>query len=276
MSRFSVFGFPASPKYGNARNTRRLLRLSRMKKLRWGDFVGTAALFFSVFAYFRPPDPNHPVSFDWVSSRIEIPLWQAFLTLGVIAWATAFVVRRLERRSIGMTPSCRSATVTVTPEKQSSGQVPPIPNLRPASKATKGTPANPPGLPRSARPPDMSPEVARIMDRMLFSELCSFASTDHYRLQIVEHEEGSRKGLMVRISNYSLKSICGYRLHVERPRSFDHGHNDYRDGKEFAPFDIQRNEVVHASYTGQPQWLVYKEASMPHLVLGSDNSLPLP
>ncbi len=122
----------------------------------------------------------------------------------------------------------------------------------------------------------MSPEVARIMDRMLFSELCSFASTDHYRLQIVEHEEGSRKGLMVRISNYSLKSICGYRLHVERPRSFDHGHNDYRDGKEFAPFDIQRNEVVHASYTGQPQWLVYKEASMPHLVLGSDNSLPLP
>jgi hypothetical protein len=72
-----------------------------MKRLRFGDVLGVVALAFAIFAYFRPPDPSHPLSFDWVSKRFEIPLWQVFLAVAVIVWATERTVRHsLVKQSI--------------------------------------------------------------------------------------------------------------------------------------------------------------------------------
>jgi TolA-binding protein len=54
-----------------------------------------------VLAYIRPPDPNHPIGFDFLSKEISLPLWLVAIAILGLVSITAAVVRMTRRETGG-------------------------------------------------------------------------------------------------------------------------------------------------------------------------------
>ena len=52
-------------------------------------------LILAVLSYLRPPDPNHPMKFDFLMQTVSISLWLAVSVIVLVAVVSAFITRRI-------------------------------------------------------------------------------------------------------------------------------------------------------------------------------------
>jgi hypothetical protein len=66
---------------------------------KWGTIAawgfGVPMLCLAVLSYLRPPDPNHPMKFDFLMRTVSIPLWLALSIIVALAIITALMARKV-------------------------------------------------------------------------------------------------------------------------------------------------------------------------------------
>jgi uncharacterized integral membrane protein len=64
----------------------------------WAAYIiGVPTILLGLFAYFRPPDPTHPIRFDFLFRTVSIPVW-LIISLLVLAMGLALAFRVLSPR----------------------------------------------------------------------------------------------------------------------------------------------------------------------------------
>ena len=68
------------------------------KRAVWAAYIiGVPTILLGLFAYFRPPDPAHPIRFDFLFRTVSIPVW-LIISLLVLAMGLALALRVLSPR----------------------------------------------------------------------------------------------------------------------------------------------------------------------------------
>jgi len=240
--------------------------------------IGVPGLVVGILSYVHPADPAHPMSFDFLSKAIQMPPWLVVVGALLVSGATGLIVRRKIYQTLPMAPlSTNSAFVRENDllKKQNTDLHSQCVQLRSEVELLRKQPIKRTELPYGPPPlPAFSPEVARIVDQMLYEEICSFESPDNYAVHILKHGEAETRGVMAKFTNDSLKVIPGYTITFRSARSYDSRLGDYRDGKTFTAYSFSSQEVIHAGESGTPQWIIRKIDKMPHLHVGTDNDHP--
>ncbi|MFL6450879.1 MAG: hypothetical protein ACJ746_24840 [Bryobacteraceae bacterium] len=63
-----------------------------------GYVFGIATLVLGILTYVRPPDPAHPISFDFLSRMIAVPFWLAVMLLLATAALAFAITMNVEKR----------------------------------------------------------------------------------------------------------------------------------------------------------------------------------
>jgi hypothetical protein len=240
--------------------------------------IGVPGLAVGILSYVRPADPAHPMSLDFLSKAIQMPPWLVVIGALSVSGATGLIVRRKIYQTLPMAPlSTNSAFVAENDslKKQNADLHSQNVRLRSEVERLRKQPIKRAELLYGTTPPPaISPELAGIMDRMLYEEICSFESPDNYAVHILKHDEAATRGVMAKFTNDSLKVIPGYTITFRSARSYDSRLGDYRDGKTFTAYAFSSQEVIHAGESGTPQWIIRKIDKMPHLYVGTDKDHP--
>ncbi len=206
----------------------------------------------AVVAYVRPPDPAHPLRFDWLSRTVSVPLW----LLGVVIVGIASATRAMFR------PRLVKSVDEI--KRVSQG---PVPSTIATSTHTLGAPA--PANDQTVDPPFVE------NGRGNGDETFEMQSPDHYSARIQKHSWEKTRGLAIIISNERLSWIAKYKITIHTAQSFDYRHQEYRDGLAFKPVIIQKPVQIEPSGIGKAIWLLRSDGSKDGLYVGEDNVAPL-
>src|ERR1700761_7343292 len=225
--------------------------------IRFDLVIAAATLVLAVLAYVRPPDPAHPMRFDWLSRTVSMPLWlAAVISLGIMAITVVFVRARVTRfggrKKAPDIPECSS-----------------LPEIRTQSDSQKESKEQKIQTSQIELPPRLENGKGRGDESFIVS------SAEGYSVEVQKHRWEQTRGLVLQIMNQRLSWIARYRITVRTAQSFDASHKDYRDGVGFKAVFIQRNEPIEASGRNSPIWLIRNDGKSDLLFVGEDNSSPL-
>jgi hypothetical protein len=71
----------------------------KKSKFTFERLIGFIGLIFVILTYIRPPDPAHPMRFDFLSHVVSIPLWLELAAIFGAIVITSLIVRWWMRRN---------------------------------------------------------------------------------------------------------------------------------------------------------------------------------
>ena len=215
--------------------------------------VGGLAILLAILAYVRPPDPAHPMRFDFISAAVSIPLWLLVIAVPAMVLITAAMVRM--KCSVTKRPPADTLNHTTEQVHKigNSNAEPPLTGAKPSVSVLGKPPKD-----------EVNPLVSSGGMDFVFS------TPDDVAIKVERNEDSGMKGLIIRIVNHRLSAIGRHVLAVSHGRSFDQRHNAYRDGYAFEPFILVNNGPILASCVGDSIWLVRKPIWGDHLLVGND------
>ena len=216
-------------------------------KINWELVIAAAALCLAILAYLRPPDPAHPMRFDFLSHTVSLPLWVAIVAILGIGAITAAAMRLLRGNPA---PDMISESSPVPP-RPSVATVTPIASQRAASTPTAVQTPHTEGLTITPNPAGLRVD-----------------SSDDVSVQIGRHEAANLMGFTITFINERLSAISHVGVLIASAQSFNERKNDFRDGASFNPARLTYPDIIQASFSSRPMWLVRKEPSSQHLFAG--------
>lgn len=219
----------------------------------WAAYIiGIPTVLLGVFAYFRPPDPTHPIPFDFLFRTVSIPVW-LIISLLVLAVGLALAFRVLSPRLTKTVSQKLQAT-----EIRSSRSVhPQSPSKSVAAEMLTAKVQSEPVTPKLA----MTPAAAGSL---------VFESPDLIAARVATFESSGVRGVQLQVENYRLTAIHQVRVVLAAASSFDARHQAYREptvsGQAF-----NRPDAIRASGSGRPITLLWKESRWNSIVTGESN-----
>lgn len=202
----------------------------------WAAYIiGVPTLLLGLFAYFRPPDPTHPVRFDFLFRTVSVPVW-LIISLLVLALVLALAFRVLSPR-LKRTLNEEVKAAAIRTSKPPTLQTPSKTALQMAVKAGE-----------AVIPTDDQLEL-----RVRADDAVVTMTVDNNRLGAIHHLD------VIIYSAYS----------------FDGRHNQYRTHAGATGWRAQSQNVVGPSDSSQAFVLVHLSAGRDTLQLGSDNARPM-
>jgi hypothetical protein len=215
--------------------------------------IGVTVIGLTILAYLRPPDPAHPISFDFLSRSINISLLSALSLLFISIVATIALTWRIvevKYQAKALPPTVLAKEIDKTPPSTIKSAI------LPTTKASTG---------KNENGTQVEPLMAD--GRM---ELFPSPSDQNVTFKITRDETIATKGLLICIMNYRLSAIGRNVIAISSARSFDSRLNAYREGELFTPFTSISNGPIHASRTGPKLWLIRKDHNSDSLFAGND------
>lgn len=213
--------------------------------------IGIPSIVLAAIAYLRPPDPAHPIKFDFLSTTlsVSIPLWLLALTVIILLTAAFFAVRAYTRKT--------------SPPPQPSGHTP-----------------NPPVAMMATKHPDRPP-IDHHLDYSPFrfdpeQKLLRLNAGEVIALEIDGMQSGTL-GFTLAAVNTSSKVIASYQIEVSEAKSWSQAHQEFLDNPRFNRKPVQRGANLEPVSKANGQWLI-RVVSTPKgqtLTLYNDDSTPL-
>jgi hypothetical protein len=194
--------------------------------------IGIPSILLALFAYYRPPDPTHPIRFDFLFRTVSIPIWLVFSLL-VLATGLALAYRFLSPR------------LTKTP-----GQETRAANIRTSKPAELQSPSKP-----------------SVQMDVNAGELV-IPTAD----QLEIHVKANDSAITLRVDNYRLDAIHHLDAIVYSACSFDGRQNQFRTHAAATGARLQSPNVVGPSESSESFVLVHHPNGKDQLQLGNDNA----
>lgn len=235
--------------------------------------VGAFAIGLAILQYVRPPDPAHPMSFDFFSRSIVMPPWLAAIILAVAVTVTAAVVRWRFAPSRATLPRAED-------QKTIDGQKAEIERWR--SKAivaenqvrvlVKGKPEQP--TPKSFVTRGLTADN-KTFEWDVECKLLKFSWTEGISLEIDTKVIGS--GLVLAVMNDSPEYIASYTVEVAEANSWSDAHKTFLPNHSFNRRAINSGKNLGPMSRNNAQWLVkeLRTNDRIQLSIGDDGNSPL-
>jgi hypothetical protein len=220
-------------------------RLSRADVIAYVSLaVGLLSLAVGVISYIRPPDPAHPLRFDFLLQRVSFPLWGTVLGVIAIAGGSYGIGVRKSRKGLNLVlPVEPTATRSVNPR---------LPATQPSTKAIP------------------APLTARIVSQC--REEFALETPDHYIIRIRRHLDRDTNGLVMSIDNNRLETLGKVVITIFTAQSFSARHGEFREPWGFPAARMVYQGTIPAETSGLRFWIVRKEESKGYLLAADDQS----
>ncbi len=244
----------------------------------------------------RPPDPAHPMSFDFLLKPITVYPWLAICVVtavGLVTWFARrtrfdamqrnlevaqnevqrlksvereFATHKLDTEAELHAHEHRIKDLTQTLRKGDDDRIA-------KAKRIEDLEAKIAPVPTALVAPQTIPAVAaatRADEREAF-----IATHDDFRIRIARESTGQNHRLVLTLLNDRLTVLAKYRATIRTCRSFDARHNDYRDGREFSAVYREMPNPILASYTSAGFVIVHNRQTDPRLFAGENDQQAL-
>jgi hypothetical protein len=221
---------------------------NRGNVLAWvGIGIGTLSVVLGILPYIHPPDPAHPLRFDFIFQKVSFPLWGTVLGIIAIAGGAYGIGIRKSRRAFSGVPPIDAPKPSPSTVK--------APNSKPIAKA-------------------VVPQVAtRLVSHN--REEFSFETPDHYTVRIRRLKDRDTNGLVLSIVNNRLETLGKITITIFSAQSFSVRHGKFREPFGFPAARMGYQGNILADTSGLALWIVRKEESKGYLLAADDQSHPM-
>ena len=227
-------------------------RLSRADVIAYVSLaVGLLSLAVGVISYIRPPDPSHPLRFDFLLQRVSFPLWGTILgVIAIAGGAYGIGVRKARKSSIAPLPIEKPSAKSIAPANSSPTMTQPA--EKPIAKATP------------------SPTTSRIVSQG--REEFALETPDHYTVRIRRHRDQTLNGLVMSVDNNRLEAITKVSLTIFTVQSFSARHGQFREPFGFSAARMLYQGNIGAESSGMRFWILRKDDAKLYLLAGDDHT----
>ncbi len=196
--------------------------------------IGVPSLLLAIVAYLKPPDPAHPIRFDFLFRSVPVPLWLIIL-LPVVAICVALLLRFLSPR----------LTKSIVQDDK------PL-NVRLRAPAP------------SSRPKTLTNLIGKDGEVVI-------PTADQLDIRIEADDSTDQPTLKLKVDNNRLDAIQEIDTIIYSAFSFDTRRNEFRTHPAATGSRTVLPSPVLPSESSQNVLLVHKRAGKDHLQLGNDD-----